>query len=85
MADQADIAEVEITPTMITAGIRALAAHCPMDIAFRVGGERQAVEAVLIAGLRAFGVNTNRLAPLLCGCQMSWTSRFRRGRRVLSM
>ena len=48
---QRDRPEVEVTPTMIEAGVAALTEHCPMDLAFRVGGEETAVEAVLRAAL----------------------------------
>lgn len=41
----------EITPAMIEAGVHALSLRCPLDIAFPVGGEETAVEAVLSAAL----------------------------------
>ncbi len=50
MAQEAD-EEIEITPQMVEAGVIALSSHCPIDVAFRLGGEREAVEAVLRAAL----------------------------------
>lgn len=43
----------EPTPAMIEAGVEALKGACPMDLAFPVGGEETAVEAVLRAALLA--------------------------------
>lgn len=43
--------EVEITEEMVSAGVFALSQKCPMDFAFPAGGEDEAVEAVLKAGL----------------------------------
>ena len=42
-----------ISPEMISAGVFALQSHCPSDLAFPVGGEEIAVEAVLRAALSA--------------------------------
>jgi hypothetical protein len=38
-----------VTDEMIEAGVRALAETCPIDVAFPIGGEREAVEAILKA------------------------------------
>jgi len=46
-------AEIEITPEMIEAGVSALVTHCPKDFAFPVGGEEDAVRAVLKAALQS--------------------------------
>ena len=51
-----------ITPGMIKAGVEALAANCPMDLAFPIGGEETAVEAVLHAALRAATLETENNA-----------------------
>jgi hypothetical protein len=45
--------EVEITAAMFSAGVSALRRLCPFDFAFPVGGEDDAVEAVLKAAWRA--------------------------------
>jgi hypothetical protein len=44
--------EFGITQEMVSAGVFALRGLCPFDFAFPVGGEDDAVEAVLIAALR---------------------------------
>jgi hypothetical protein len=43
--------EIEITPEMVSEGVFALAKLCPFDFAFPVGGEDEAVVAVLRAAL----------------------------------
>lgn len=45
--------EIEITPEMIEAGVSGLSTACPLDVAFPVGGEEIAVEAVLRFALAA--------------------------------
>lgn len=42
-------AEIEVTPAMVEAGVLALASLCPLDVAFPVGGEQDAVRAVILA------------------------------------
>lgn len=44
---------VTVTPQMVQAGVSALAAVCPMDLAFPIGGEESAVKAVIEAALRS--------------------------------
>ncbi len=46
-------AGIEVTPAMIEAGVRALRLLCPVDLAFPIGGEDEAVRAVLEAGIAA--------------------------------
>lgn len=46
-------AGIEVTPAMIEAGVRALRLLCPVDLAFPVGGEDEAVRVVLEAGIAA--------------------------------
>jgi len=48
--------ELEITAGMISAGVSALRQLCPFDFAFPVGGEDDAVEAVLKAAWRVRGL-----------------------------
>lgn len=40
---------IEITDEMVEAGTHALKRYCPFDIAFPVGGEEAAVEAIYLA------------------------------------
>lgn len=53
--------EIEITDEMIAAGVDALAVNCPMDDAFPIGGEEDAVLAVLEAALKVQAAD--RLVP----------------------
>jgi len=41
----------EVTEEMVSAGVFALERLCPFDVAFPIGGEREAVAAVLEAAL----------------------------------
>lgn len=51
--EQRDRPVIEITEAMIRAGVFALSGLCPLDIAFPIGLEDEAVEAVLRAALEA--------------------------------
>ena len=53
MGGQAGTDEIEVTPEMIEAGVAALKLECPTDLAFSIGLEEIAVEAVLKAALQA--------------------------------
>ncbi len=48
-----------VSPAMVDAGLMALARICPLDVAFPVGGERDAVEAVLQAALQSTAAAAN--------------------------
>lgn len=41
--------EIQITPQMIEAGIRALSRHCPIDVAFPIGDVETAVREMIEA------------------------------------
>lgn len=51
MAETEKKSEIEVTPEMIEAGVSALRLQCPFDVAFPVGGEEEAVLAVLSSAL----------------------------------
>ena len=47
-----------VTPQMVSAGVFALQQVCPFDVAFPVGGEDAAVEAVLNAALKVWATSS---------------------------